>query len=122
MKKISGARKIERLLWATLAISTALSIALVATAAASPDQATKDTFSSSCASCHGTSGRGDTAIGKSLHVPDLRSSAVEAQSDVQLHQAIANGKGNMPPFQSTLSSAQIDSLIAYIRTLPKQRK
>ena len=122
MKKISGARKIERLLWATLAIWMALSIALVATAATSPDQATMDTFNSSCASCHGTTGRGDTAIGKSLRVPDLHSPAVQAQSDVQLHQAIANGKGNMPPFQSTLSSAQIDSLIAYIRTLPKQRK
>jgi len=122
VKNISGAKKTERLLWTTFAIWIALSICLLATAAANPDQATKDTFSSSCASCHGQSGRGDTATAKSLHVPDLSSPAVQTQSNAQLHQAIADGKGNMPPFQSSLTPAQIDSLIAYIRTLPKQRK
>ena len=122
VEKTSGTRKAERLIWAIFAIWIAFSIALLATAATIPDQATKDTFSSSCASCHGPSGRGDTAIGKSLHAPDLSSRAVQTQSNTQMHQAIADGKGNMPPFQSSLTPAQIDSLIAYIRTFPKPRK
>jgi mono/diheme cytochrome c family protein len=34
---------------------------------------------------------------------------------------MSDGKNNMPPFKSSLSEAQIDSLVAYIRTFSKQQ-
>jgi cytochrome c553 len=39
------------------------------------------TFAANCATCHAQNGSGDTAVGKSVKAPDLRSSAVQSQSD-----------------------------------------
>ena len=58
---------------------------------------------------------------QALHLPDLRSAAVQSQSSAQLRGIILDGKGNMPSFKSSLTPAQADSLVAYIRTL-KQKK
>src|ERR1700740_2322679 len=84
------------------------------------DQSARNVFNSTCASCHGQSGI-PTAVGKSLNAPDLGSGAVQKQTTAQLQQIISEGKGNMPPFKSSLSEAQIHSLIAYIRTLSKKK-
>jgi mono/diheme cytochrome c family protein len=110
---------------ALMTLSAALLIAFqTATAAPAvrPDQSTRNTFNATCAFCHGQSGKGDTDIAKSLNVPDLHSTAVQAQSDAQLRQIITDGRGNMPAFKSSLTAAQIDSLVAYERTLSKQWK
>ena len=125
MERIPSSCGTPWLFSALMAIAAALLIALQTAAAAppgSPDQSTRDTFNTNCASCHGQSGKGDTVIAKSLHVPDLHSTAVQTHSDVQLRQIIADGQGNMPSFKSSLTAAQIDSLVAYIRTFSKQRK
>ena len=79
-------------------------------------------FSTTCASCHGASGKGDTPIAQSLKVADLTSGIVQSQSDGQLSQVIADGRNNMPSFKGSLSAAQINSLVAYIRTLPQTKK
>jgi mono/diheme cytochrome c family protein len=89
--------------------------------AAPQDQSAKSTFDAKCASCHGKNGAG-TPVGKSLQAPHLGSPQVESQSEAQLRQIISEGKGNMPPFKGSLSDAQIDSLVAYIRTFSKQQK
>ena len=91
----------------------------VALAAQPPDQAARNAFNTNCVTCHGEGGSGDTAVGKSLHVPDFHSSVIQKQSDAQLHRAIASGQGSMPAFSSTLTTAQIDSLVSYIRALAK---
>lgn len=92
------------------------------TALAAPQEQTgASTFNTSCASCHGRNGT-PSAVGKSLNAPDLGSTAVQIRTDAELHQIIANGKGNMPPFKNRLSDAQIDALIAHIRTFSGQRK
>ena len=85
------------------------------------DQSARNVFNSTCASCHGQSGV-PTAVGKSLKAPDLGSGAVQKQATAQLQQTISEGKGNMPPFKSRFSEAQINSLIAYIRTFSKKGK
>ena len=41
--------------------------------AASADGVEETTFKSSCAMCHGADGSGDTAVGKSMKIPDLHS-------------------------------------------------
>lgn len=89
--------------------------------AAPQDHSARNMFNSTCASCHGQSGV-PTAVGKSLSAPDLGSNAVQKQTTAQLQQIISEGKGNMPPFKGSLSEAQIDSLITYIRTFSRKAK
>jgi cytochrome c6 len=102
---------------------TALFVVLYcgAALAAPQGQTGRSSFNSTCASCHGQNGT-PTAVGKSLNAPALGSTTVQNQTDAELHQIIANGKGNMPPFKGSLSEAEINSLIAYIRTFSGQRK
>jgi len=79
-----------------------------------------DTFKANCATCHGPDGSGDTSIGKSLNIPDLRSEEVQKLSDTEIASVISNGKNAMPPFKN-LSKDQINSLITYIRGLASKK-
>jgi mono/diheme cytochrome c family protein len=56
-----------------------------------------------------------------MHVPDLRSQAVQKQSDAELAQIISNGKGGMPAFKDSLSEDQIHALVTHIRTLHQKK-
>jgi len=76
-------------------------------------------FKAKCSVCHGADGSGNTAMGKSLKIPDLGSPAVQKQTDAQLTEMISSGKGAMPSYKTKLTEAQIKSLVAYIRTLKK---
>ena len=96
-------------------------ILLMSGTALAADQAAS-TFQSTCAPCHGANARGDTSMGKSLHVPDLHSAAIQKTPDAKLHEIIANGQGSMPPFAGRLSDAEIDGLITYIHSLAKPQK
>ena len=82
--------------------------------ASSPDPAL---YKSKCASCHGADGAGQTPVGKSMKVRDLRSADVQKQTDLELTKTIAGGKGKMPAYGKQLSTPQIGALIAHIRTL-----
>lgn len=85
--------------------------------------AAETTFRTKCSGCHGASGDGDTDIGRTLKVPDLRSAEVQKQSRVQLVDAISNGKNNrMPAFKNSLSPDQVRGLVQYIRQLPKTQQ
>lgn len=89
--------------------------------AVAQEQTGASVFNRTCVSCHGRNGT-PSAIGKSLNAPDLGSTVVQSHTDAELHQIIANGKGNMPPFKNSLSDAQIDALVAHIRTFSVQHK
>src|ERR1700740_90034 len=81
-----------------------------------PDKsATAGTFRAKCAMCHGPDGAG-SAVGKTMNVPDLRSSVVQNKADGELAQIISNGKGGMPAFKSSLSDDQIQALATYVRS------
>jgi mono/diheme cytochrome c family protein len=56
-----------------------------------------------------------------MNIPDLRSDAVQKLPDSELAQIIANGKGGMPPFKSTLNDDQIHALVAHIRSLREKK-
>ena len=109
----------------SLAALTALVVSLVVgsgtTVAASADDPAAATFGTNCATCHGANGSGDTAVGKSIHIPDLRSPAVQSQPDAQLAEIITHGKGAMPPFGSSLSKDDIDALVKHIHGLAKTK-
>ncbi|MBI3476396.1 MAG: cytochrome c [Acidobacteria bacterium] len=77
-------------------------------------------FKAKCAMCHGPDGAGKTPMGQKLNIHDLNSPEVQKQSDAELSQAIAQGKGKMPAFSKTLSADQIKLLVASIRELGKK--
>jgi cytochrome c6 len=77
-------------------------------------------FKSKCASCHGATGKGDTPVGKALKLRDLGSEDVQKQSDPELTEITANGKGKMPAYKDKLTSEQIQQLVAFMRTLKKK--
>ena len=91
-----------------------LVIALPALAAGSDGAAL---YKTSCTSCHGANGSGETPAGKAMKVRDLRAPEVQKQTDLELTKVISGGKGKMPPYGKKMSTADIQALIAHIRTL-----
>ncbi len=75
-------------------------------------------FQANCAVCHGDDG-GGSAVGKSLHTPDLRSAKVQQQSNAELARFIGEGKGAMPAFKDRLDHPQILNVVRHIRHLEK---
>ena|SRR5579863_3952326 len=86
---------------------------------ASAENSGKAIFTSKCALCHGADATGNTAVGKSFKVKNLRSPEVRNLSDADLKTVITTGKNKMPPFKGKLTDAQIDQVISYIRELGK---
>ena len=74
-------------------------------------------FKSKCAMCHGPDGTGST-MGEKLGVKSYKSPDIQKQSDADLKNAIANGKGKMPAYKS-LTPEQVDGLVKYVRELGK---
>lgn len=96
----------------------ALVFALVASTAFAADSGA-DLFKGKCASCHGATGAGDTAMGKSMKLKDLGSAEVQKASDADLTNVIAKGKKPMPGYEGKLTNDQIQEVVKYIRTLKK---
>ncbi len=66
-----------------------------------------------CVACHGTDGRPTVP-----DAPDLTDADWQRQrTDEELSKSIANGKGTMPAFKG--SPADIEALVAYVRSLAK---
>ena len=79
-----------------------------------------DLFASKCAACHGKDGSGNTPMGKNLKLRDLGSADVQKMSDKEIKDIVDKGKPpKMPSYGGKLSSAQIDDLVKYIRSLKK---
>ncbi len=76
-------------------------------------------FKSKCAMCHGPDGAGQTPMGKSLKLKDLRSAEVQKMTDKELNALISDGKGKMPAYKAKLSQAEIDALVGFIRSIKK---
>ncbi len=78
-----------------------------------------DTYKAKCQACHGANGTPNPAMAKSMGLKDLGSAEVQGKSDADLKTMIDKGKGKMPSFEGKLTSAQIDEVVKYIRTLKK---
>jgi cytochrome c6 len=74
-------------------------------------------FKAKCAMCHGADGKGQSAMGKNLHLKDLGSEDVQKQKNEDLQKIISDGKGKMAAYKGKLTGAEIDALVAFIRTL-----
>jgi len=77
-------------------------------------------YAANCVLCHAENGSGNSPTGKALHAKDLRSDEVQKQSDTEIAQVIAKGKGKMPAFGTRIHPDGITKLVAYIRQLPNQ--
>lgn len=118
-------------------VACALLALLLAPAAAwaGDADAGKAKYDMFCASCHGPTGKGDGPVAVAIQPPprDLSSGdfkfdtddSGEPGSDADLKNVIANGAakygGNMmmAPWGGTMNDADIDNVIAYIRSLKK---
>jgi mono/diheme cytochrome c family protein len=82
-------------------------------------------FEENCAKCHGKDGRAKTVRGKVVGARNLaKPSWQDKESDEEIAAAIKKGPGAMPSFAKKFSQAEIDSLVAYVRSLkePAQMK
>ena len=71
-----------------------------------------------CKACHGAQGEGNPAIAKMMNVtlPNLGSKEIQAKSAADLKKIALEGKGKMKPVK-TLTPAEMDAAIAFVRTL-----
>ena len=107
--------------WFTLFLGIAIAIAVPLAAAQKGDAAAgKAVYQKKCATCHELSGAPKAAIAKMLKVEmrDLSSKEVQAKSDDELARIITQGTGKMVPVTG-LSDAELQNLIAYLRSLQK---
>ena len=81
----------------------------------------KETFTKTCAMCHGADGNAPKeAIAKMLkaEIPQLGSSAIQSKSDDDLKKVITEGFGKMKPLTS-LSAKDVQNVVAFVRTIKK---
>ena len=71
-------------------------------------------YAQNCARCHGVDGRAQTRQGRKSDAVDLTSDdwSPDTARDTRI---VKNGKGDMPAFGKRLSSAQVSSVVQYIR-------
>jgi len=98
--------------------------------AAGDAQAGATLFAHNCARCHGRTGKGDGPDLAKIHADNPPDNWTDRETNAELSdykiRKIVTGGGpavdkssKMPAFGSKISPAQIDDLIAFIRTLPK---
>lgn len=76
-------------------------------------------YKTKCAMCHGADGTGNTPVGKSMKVRSFKSDEDVKASDATLIKDTKDGVGKMPAYAGKLTDAQIQDVVAYIRTLQK---
>ena len=81
----------------------------------------KKIYETNCLMCHGEHGKGDGDIGASLNPPptDLTGSQARAKSDKDLLTVIREGRAVMPAWKTRLKEQDVQSVLAYIRSLGK---
>ncbi|RRB04738.1 cytochrome c [Larkinella rosea] len=79
----------------------------------------EELFMEYCSSCHGETGFGDGAAGRSLgsKPANFHDPEVTKQTDGALFWKLSNGRGNMPPFKDVFSEEQRWQLVAFLRKL-----
>lgn len=106
----------SRLIVAIVAINMFISPAAVR--ADSPDPG-PGIYKAKCAACHAADGSGNTSVGKSMKLRDLRSAEVQKQTDAELTKIITDGKAKMSAYGKKLTADEIKSVVAFVRTLRK---
>ncbi|MGD0098223.1 MAG: cytochrome c [Terracidiphilus sp.] len=85
----------------------------------SAQSAGADTYKAKCQMCHGADGLGATPAGRVAKIVPFKDPLIVNAPDADLIAVVKKGKNKMPPFAGKLSDDQIESVVAYIRTLEK---
>ena len=95
-------------------------VGISSSAALAADAAGKAVYEKSCVSCHGTDGKGNSAMAKMFGEKELNivDSETKAKKDDVLLKVIAEGAGKMPA-QKTLSKDEQKQVLGYVRSLAK---
>lgn len=99
--------------------ATALFLAASLAAPAFAQQPGQATYTAKCAMCHGADGAGSTPVGKAMKVRSFKSSEDVKATDADLFKQTKDGVGKMQGYAGKLTDAQIQEVVAYIRTLQK---
>lgn len=97
-------------------------ITLAASCLAAPvfaQQTGEATYKAKCAMCHGADGLGNTPVGKSMKVRSFKAPEDVKATDAELFKQTKEGVGKMPAYSGKLTDAQIQDVVAYIRSLQK---
>jgi mono/diheme cytochrome c family protein len=82
----------------------------------------KKIYSYDCASCHGATGDGKTAVANDLKLPDLTDpAALKDRTDGEIFYVLKNGRGQMPPEGDRVKTNQLWDLVNYTRSLARQK-
>jgi mono/diheme cytochrome c family protein len=109
--------------------SALLMLVVPGRATAQVDKKVRRTWKAKCASCHGGDGKGDTEQGKNMGVRDMTSPEFwKDLTDDKMKDAITNGikqtkdgkVQEMEPYKDKLKPADIDALVAYVKTFKKK--
>lgn len=107
-----------------VALSAAVVLAAVPSAAGASDKKTERTWRANCASCHGRDGTADTEQGRQMKIPSMAAAEWQKKlTDEQIRSVIRDGlvreesglKKEMEPFKEKLKPAEIDAMLEYIR-------
>jgi cytochrome c oxidase cbb3-type subunit 3 len=85
----------------------------------------RELFASSCARCHGSEGTGGLPVSAGGPSPrNFHERAFQSErTDQQIKLTIVNGKGTaMPAFGPAFSDAQLDALVAHVRSFGRDRE
>jgi mono/diheme cytochrome c family protein len=112
----------------TSALSLLVALVVLASGQATPAAAAKGNpedgkkiYLESCQSCHGPTGKGDSDMAAYLTPPpsNLTAKPTQAKSDAELRTIILKGRPGsaMVGFDGAFEEAQLNDLIAYIRSI-----
>ena len=81
----------------------------------------KTLYTTNCAPCHGTKGKGDGPAAAALNPKpaDHSSSLIQGETDGSLFWKLSEGRNPMPSYKKILTDKQRWELVNYIRTLAK---
>lgn len=82
-------------------------------------QAGEANYKAKCAMCHGADGLGSTPAGKAMKVRSFKSDEDVKATDAVLFKQTKEGVGKMQGYAGKLTDAEIQDVVAYIRTLQK---
>jgi mono/diheme cytochrome c family protein len=129
-ERFMGSHRVETIAWSANVLAIALTLALAGCPkrSANGDDATaraRDMFESTCATCHGSAGRGDGPAARALSVrprdytdPAWQRTITDAQiRDVIIKGGAGVGKSSLMPANPALldDPAVVDALIVIIR-------
>ena len=79
-------------------------------------------FEKNCAKCHGKDGRAKTLRGRTVGARNLTDAKWQAkETDAEILAAIKKGPGAMPSFEKKFSQSELESLVAYVRSLKREK-